>query len=190
MRIGLIGLDGHTNEILDDLPSIPGAVLTAAARAEVGNDFSRLTNHPAITSATRYYNDPREMLDKEKLDIVGVCPPNYLIAPYATAAAERGIHVLAEKPLAIDLPALNRLREAVTRNKVRLAALFAMRHYPPMTPSATDASANHSWRRIRSPTAGATAVPAGTRTETLMAAHCPGLPSTPSTTFAGPPDWR
>lgn len=129
MRIGLIGLDGHVNEIIDDLPNIKGSEFTAVAKARPEDGFARIENHPAVTANTRRYDDPLKMLDEEKLDIVGICPPNYLIAPYALAAMERGVHVMAEKPLAIDLNTLARIRASIARHKVRLAALFSMRQY-------------------------------------------------------------
>jgi predicted dehydrogenase len=47
-----------------------------------------------------FYEDMTEMLDKEKVDAVDICTPNYLHAPMVIAALRSGRHVLCEKPLA------------------------------------------------------------------------------------------
>ncbi|MBQ8323021.1 MAG: Gfo/Idh/MocA family oxidoreductase [Clostridia bacterium] len=49
------------------------------------------------------YYDYLEMLDNEKLDAVHICLPHYLHSKVAIAAFERGIHVLTEKPMDVDL---------------------------------------------------------------------------------------
>jgi len=48
----------------------------------------------------KYYEDFTEMLDKEDVDAVDICTPNYLHAPMAIAALRSGRHVICEKPLA------------------------------------------------------------------------------------------
>lgn len=48
----------------------------------------------------RQFADWREMLDTVEADACSVCTPNDLHAPIAVAAAQRGLHVACEKPLA------------------------------------------------------------------------------------------
>jgi predicted dehydrogenase len=47
------------------------------------------------------------------------------------AAAERGIHVIAEKPLAMDLEELRQVREALESSGTHLSMLLTMRFEPP-----------------------------------------------------------
>lgn len=58
----------------------------------------------ADTIAEQYgaiaYTDYKELLQKEQVDIVSVCLPNYLHAPVSIAALEANAHVLCEKPMA------------------------------------------------------------------------------------------
>jgi predicted dehydrogenase len=49
------------------------------------------------------YYDYEEMLDNEKLDAVHLCLPHYIHSKVAIAAFERGVNVLTEKPMDIDL---------------------------------------------------------------------------------------
>lgn len=49
-----------------------------------------------------YYSDYRDMLEKEKLDLISVCTPNFLHYPVTTLALEKGIHVHCEKPIALN----------------------------------------------------------------------------------------
>ena len=48
------------------------------------------------------YDDYEKMLDEAGLDAVSICTPTFTHAQIAAAAAERGIHVLCEKPFAIS----------------------------------------------------------------------------------------
>lgn len=48
------------------------------------------------------YADWREMVQKEKPDVVHICLPHYLHAPVAMEAAQMGCHVFCEKPVALN----------------------------------------------------------------------------------------
>ena len=43
-----------------------------------------------------------EMIDKMNLDFISICTPNYLHAPIAIYALERGVDVHCEKPIALN----------------------------------------------------------------------------------------
>lgn len=48
------------------------------------------------------YTDFEEMIKSEELDIIDICLPTYLHAPYTLRALETGHHVLCEKPMSLD----------------------------------------------------------------------------------------
>ena len=50
----------------------------------------------------RIYTDYQEMIEKENLDAVHILTPHYLHAPMTIFAAEHGINVLTEKPMATN----------------------------------------------------------------------------------------
>ncbi|TQR42097.1 MULTISPECIES: Gfo/Idh/MocA family protein [Paenibacillus] len=64
----------------------------------------------------RVYEDWQEMLEHEELDIVDICSPNYLHAPVAIAALEKGLHVFCEKPDATNPEDAVRMQQAAEKS--------------------------------------------------------------------------
>jgi predicted dehydrogenase len=126
----MIGIDGHLTYVLDGIPKLRNVRLVAYAKGQPSDDLEPLRRHPAVTRKTRFYDCYEELLEKEELDVVGVCMPYYRNAEVSTAAAERGIHIVSEKPIATTYEQLDRLREAVRKSGVRLTAMFGMRLLP------------------------------------------------------------
>jgi predicted dehydrogenase len=70
------------------------------------------------------------MLDRERFDVVAVCNSNGERAAAIRTCLERKIHVVAEKPLAIEMADLARVKEAVAASGVHLTMLLPMRFDP------------------------------------------------------------
>jgi predicted dehydrogenase len=67
----------------------------------------------------KVYTDYLEMFQKEALDVVSVCTPNLYHAPISIAAANAGLHVLCEKPMAAsEAEALRMIAAAKEKNVV------------------------------------------------------------------------
>ncbi len=83
------------------------------------------------TGAKRGYADYKEMLRKEKPDLVGI-GPRWMDQRVAmvTAAAEAGAHIYMEKPFALTLAEADRMVDAVRRNKVKVQVAHQMRTSP------------------------------------------------------------
>ena len=79
----------------------------------------------------RTYADYREMLRREKPDIVGIAP-RWMDQrlEMVTAVAEAGAHIYMEKPFALTLADADRMAAAVQRNKVKLQIAHQMRRSP------------------------------------------------------------
>ncbi|MHB9028917.1 MAG: Gfo/Idh/MocA family protein [Candidatus Latescibacterota bacterium] len=122
IRLGMIGVDGHTDMILRDLPALKNVRLAAYANRSGG---------AALPKEVKVYRTYEEMLDREELDIVGICLPYYQNAEAAMAAARKGLHVVMEKPVATTLADFEALKSTVVQRKVRLTALLGMRLDPP-----------------------------------------------------------
>jgi len=131
VRVGLIGTDGHTGVILESIPQLPGVEWPAFAKSLPEDDVSSLKRAKAFSEKTRIYDHFEQMLEKEELDVVGVCLPYYRNAEASIAAARRGVHVVSEKPVATTLEGLAALKTAVAQAKVRLTSMMNMRCFPP-----------------------------------------------------------
>ncbi len=123
VRLAIIGLEGHIEDILGPLPNLPEVGLVAVQ-----------DRNPALVEQVRghrpwarAYSDWRELLDRENLDMVGVCGTNGERAEILIACARRKLHIIAEKPLAITMTDLERVKQAVAENSVRLTMLLTMR---------------------------------------------------------------
>lgn len=66
------------------------------------------------------FRDYRKMLDAVKPDIALACTTNAGTANVVEACAERGVHVVSEKPMASKLSEADRMLKACKRAKVRL----------------------------------------------------------------------
>lgn len=78
----------------------------------------------------RGYADAIELLDTEKPDAISICTPNAYHAPVAIAAMQRGIHVLCEKPLSLDLNACQQMIDAAKQYGVVLQTGHHLRSSP------------------------------------------------------------
>ncbi|NMO94587.1 Gfo/Idh/MocA family protein [Paenibacillus lemnae] len=77
------------------------------------------------------YENYEDILKNEKLDAVSVCTPNYLHAPMTIAAANAGLHVLVEKPMAVTAEEGEQMIEAAAKNNVYLMVGHNQRLMPP-----------------------------------------------------------
>jgi len=130
IRVGLIGRDGHREILLTSIPKLSNVQWTAYAKGEPGEDSSWVQKQFPGSSQTRVYENYHDMLEREHLDVVGVCLPFYQNAEASIQAARRGIHVLSEKPAAINLPDLARLESEIRQSGVRYSIMLAMRALP------------------------------------------------------------
>ena len=78
------------------------------------------------------YTDYVELLEKEKPDSIHICTPHYLHAEMVIAALGRGIHVLCEKPLAINMEQLHAVLAAEEASTAQLGVCQQNRFEPRM----------------------------------------------------------
>jgi predicted dehydrogenase len=119
-----------------------GSIANAHARGYLGVDEIELVaiadpvDEALYAFKERYnipncYEDAREMLDKEELDIVSVATPHKQHAPMAIAAcARKPKAVLCEKPMATNLGECDEMMIVARRNDVKLAIGHQRRFLP------------------------------------------------------------
>lgn len=101
------------------------------------------------------YADWREMLARERPDVVHICTPHCLHADMVVGCLEAGAHVLCEKPLCIRREDIPRILEAERRAKGMLGVCLQNRYNPSSryaaqflrTRRVKSAAAMHSWHR-------------------------------------------
>ena len=129
-RLGVIGFAHmHINELMrvfKDVPNVEWVACadTVPARPEkVTARFTRAWNKDhALTEigVPKAYDDYRELLDKEQLDLVLFCPENARHAEVAEAIAAHGAHMLTEKPMASSFADATRMAVAARNAGVDL----------------------------------------------------------------------
>jgi len=85
-------------------------------------DPTHYKKHAGIFGAARYYEDWRQLLDKEPFDLACVCPPDYLHEEIALAILERGKHLLLEKPMALTPDGCLRILSALRAQRAQRKA--------------------------------------------------------------------
>ncbi len=129
-RVGIIGRTGKGNyghgldTVWAEFPNVD--VVAVADEDEKGR-----AEAAKRTRAKQAYADYREMLDKEKPDIVAV-GPRWLDAhrDMVVAAAERGCHMFMEKPMCRTLEEADQMVTACERHHVKLAIAHQSRYSP------------------------------------------------------------
>lgn len=118
-RIGIVGAGGISEVHLQAIKLEPRLHVQAIA------DISLETAHMQAEKhlIPHVYSDYKEMLEKEEIDIVIICTPNFLHAPVAIDALSAGKHVLTEKPMTMDVASAEQMKEIAERNgKVLMVA--------------------------------------------------------------------
>ncbi len=76
------------------------------------------------------YTDWREMLARERLDGIAIVTPNALHHPIALAAFDAGLHVICDKPLALDAQQAREMLERARAKKRQHLTMFTYRAMP------------------------------------------------------------
>lgn len=125
LRVGLVGCGGMGSEHLKIAASLPGVELAGvcdqnAGRAEqVGHEYG-----------IGYWDELDRFLDEARPEVLHICSPTGLHGLQGIAAAERGIHILCEKPLDIDLARVDTLIALCELKDLRLGCIFQKRSSP------------------------------------------------------------
>ncbi len=130
MRLGLIGSTGHWQTYAPALKLVDGLTLVAVAAAGPEETTGSFDHAPGLTVHTHRHDDAQKMLDTERLDIVQVSCRSDRVPVWARICLERGLPVMAEKPLAMDLPTLEGLFRTAQKTRAALVPMHTMRGVP------------------------------------------------------------
>ncbi|MED1203056.1 Gfo/Idh/MocA family protein [Heyndrickxia acidicola] len=122
LKVAVIGLGDISGIHLAAIQANPNAYLAAVCDINEGlkNGFDPKVN---------FYTDYQQMLESEALDCVHVCLPHYLHYPVTKACVEKGVHVIQEKPLALNTDeGMELLKLEEENSNVKICVCFQNRY--------------------------------------------------------------
>ena len=140
-RYAIIGFGGLGKLQLGNLLALETERRDIKLAALCGADPNTFTSNVKINLGTvdvssfdfsdvAFYEDYKELIEKEKPDFIISTLPTYLHEEVAIFALEHGVHVFSEKPMALSLEACDRMIEASEKNGKKLMIGHALRFDP------------------------------------------------------------
>jgi len=114
LTVGFIGCGGIAEAHAKSLSNIKNVEFKA---------FSDIVRARAESFASTYggeaYEDWRKMLEKVKPDVVFICLPPFAHSDEVMVAAENGVNIYIEKPIALDIKLAREMARAVEKHGVK-----------------------------------------------------------------------
>jgi glucose-fructose oxidoreductase len=123
IRYAVVGL-GHIAQVAV-LPAFKTAQNSELV-ALVSNDTQKRSELGKKYGVTKVFSDDEYDQALAEVDAVYLALPNHLHREYAIRAAEAGIHILCEKPMAVTEKDCEAMIEAAERNKVKLMIAYRL----------------------------------------------------------------
>jgi predicted dehydrogenase len=123
LRVGLLGCGGIARRHAEAIAALSDRMQLVAC---CGRDEQKVSAFADGCGATAYI-DLRRMLDAAKLDLVIVALPPYAHAGQVETIAAAGVHLLVEKPIALDMQRANAMVKATQQAGVVAACGFMYR---------------------------------------------------------------
>lgn len=129
VRVGMIGTSWYADSLhLPSLTSHPQAEVVAIC----GRDAARGQEMAAKFGTPQVYTDYEAMLASGQIDAVVIAAPDDLHYPMTMAALEAGLHVVCEKPLALDLAQARAMAQRADAVGVKHMVFFTLRWFQHM----------------------------------------------------------
>jgi len=126
----IIGTSGHIDLALGVRDRLPQVSFVGIAPGSADEDAREFFVDQMEASLIPYYDDYRVMLDREKPQVAVVAPFFFLQSRIACECLERGVHAFVEKPMAVSLEQLERLRRAHALGRAILCPMLPYRYHP------------------------------------------------------------
>lgn len=124
MRAGIIGIGFIGAAHIEALRRLGNIQVVALADADNPEEKA------AGLFVPKGYQDYKEMLDKENLDAVHICTPNFLHFEMAKEVMERGINLVLEKPFTASLGEAQELLKIAKEKKIVNCVNHTLRMFP------------------------------------------------------------
>jgi predicted dehydrogenase len=77
-----------------------------------------------------FYRNADDLLNCAGADIADICLPTFLHEEFVTKAADKGLHVICEKPLALTVEEVDRMLETIARAGITFMVAQVLRFFP------------------------------------------------------------
>ncbi len=124
LGVGVVGAGGFGAFCVGAFEELPDARVVAVMDTDLAR-AEAIAPHGAAS-----YDDLETLLGDRAVDIVHIATPPHLHGAFARRSAERGKHVLVEKPLATTVDEARAAVEAAQRAAVQLSINYVLRHHP------------------------------------------------------------
>ena len=129
VRIGIIGCGGIANgKHMPSLKKLPNVEMVAFCDIEI--EKAEKAAKQFGTPDAKVYEDYKELLRDETIEVVHVCTPNRSHSFITVDALEAGKHVMCEKPMAINSAEALKMLEAAKRTGKKLSIGYQNRQTP------------------------------------------------------------
>lgn len=113
VKVGFIGTGKIAHRHMEKLTKIKGVRLVSFC------DIEEIRAREVMRKyGGRYYTEYHQMLEKEDLDAVYICLPPFAHTDQEILAAEAGINIFVEKPIALNLEKVHQIKEVVEKNGI------------------------------------------------------------------------
>ncbi len=119
LRVGIIGCGNISAVHLSIIKEM--ASVAEIAIADPKEEARK--NMAARFGIAKQFADYRELIEKEKPDVVHILTPPQFHAPIAKFAAQKGCHVLVEKPMAIDAEEAQEILQTAKEHQGKLCVV-------------------------------------------------------------------
>ena len=123
-NVGLVGCGRISDRHIDAIKKIPNYKLIS-----ICDEQKQTLNNVNLGNNVKKFTDFNDMISNVDLDVVSICTPNGLHAENTISAAEKGINVICEKPIALDMNSAKKMLETCLKNKVNLMIILPFRKY-------------------------------------------------------------
>ena len=123
IRLGIVGCGRVSQKHFDALEQHQDNMELVS----VCDQIKERADQAAVRMKSKAYTDIEEMLKKEKLDIVTVATPNGHHSHHVKLIADHNVHVITEKPMAIDLKDGLDMQSYCEKKKVLLCVIYQNR---------------------------------------------------------------
>jgi len=123
VKIGFIGAGGIANAHMNALQVVEDVQIVAIADV-----IQERAESAAARFLARAYSDYHEMIESEKMDAIYVCVPPFAHEDQEVLAAQKGIHLFVEKPVAVNMDTARRVRDAIMRSDIVTAVGYHWRY--------------------------------------------------------------